>query len=701
MSFLKRLFGLGQSPAPQRAPFAERATASEENIFTRRPPNREATNRYFDSMAKMQGAISDRKYDEAARIISQTLDVLEPWLKEDKGEYGQFLISSIPVFEQGARILAYLGRDGDLAEMEIIVNRHDDFGPWRETIAEHRADQARFARILEIVDQKPGTLQTDMKQLLGEADGRRIASLLAFLEKSGCIDRQKAGKTYKLVPAGMKVDAGGEVTLRIGLPQAPATTHRRDKAARKPRNVNFAEVERIPLPRSPVRWELDQASAQKSVEPPKAAFEVRDAPWRILAIDKLAPEARPDPAFRQLYPTASGLLLVDDLGNAEEFSEAPAAVLRFDLDGQLAGKAALTRDVYRFSAHPLGDGFVMASKDAVLQVYGSDLKLRLETALALAPEVLAVQKRLGIADAQLKNHIRCVALSPDGTRYLVTVVDEAWCVTMDGEIVWGVKMPVKEGYSPAGASERQAETSDQVSKALATLGLALPIAPDDVKRRYRELAKQYHPDLNGGDQRSLEKMKELNLAVEAVTGLTAEAVPEFTGVRYTKELQRSTVKTQFGTLNISMQMVVSESFAADWVYAAAFGADPNSAYLATYTGRVVRIDGNGLPKRSYEIGAVPKAIVDTGDYLYIQTDTRLYVIRGAQLHRLLDIYDGGDLIVWKQGFGLLEKKRFRWFSPDGTYRGGVVSKDPLRRVFWNAGDLVIETRQTRVRVALQ
>jgi len=670
-------------------------------MFSQRAPNREATNRYFDLMGKMQGAISGRKFDEAVRIVSQTLEVVEPWLKEDISEFGQFVISSIPVFDQGGRILAYLGRDGDLAKMDAIVGRHPEFEPWRETIAEHLADQARFARILEIVNERPGTLQTDMKELLGEADGRHLANLIAFLEKSGDIGRQKSGKTYKLVPAGIKVNARGEATPRSGLPQAPAKSHRRGNNGRQPKGVNFAELERIPLPRSPVRWELDQAAAHKLTEPVKAAFEVRDAQWRIIAIEKLAPAARPDPAYRQLYPTSSGLFLVDDLGKAEEFPEAPAAVLRFDLDGKLAVKGALTRDIYRFGAHPLGDGFITTSKDSVLQVYGNDLKLRLETALALAPEVRAVQQRLGIADSQLKNHIRCVALSPDGTRYLMTVVDEAWCITMDGEVVWGVKMPVKEGYSPAGESARQADTSDQITKALAILGLELPISPDDVKRRYRELAKLYHPDLNGGHHQSLEKMKELNLAVEAVTGLTAEAVPDFTGVRYTKELQRSAVKTQFGTLNISMQMVVSESFAADWIYATAFGLGPNSAYLATYTGRVVQIDGDGLPKRSYEIGAVPKAIIDTRDFLYLQTDTRLYVVSGARLHRLLDIYDGGDLIVWRQGFGLLEKKRFRWFSPDGVYLGSVVSKDPLRRVFWNAGDLIIETRQMRARVALQ
>ena len=232
------------------------------------------------------------------------------------------------------------------------------------------------------------------------------------------------------------------------------------------------------------------------------------------------------------------------------------------------------------------------------------------------------------------------------------------------------------------------------------LGLALPVSPEDIKRRYRELAKQYHPDLNGGDRRALEKMQTLNAALRAVTGLAAEAASAFTGVCYAKEFQRSTVETSVGTLTISMRMVVSESFAADWIYAAAFGADAGNAYLATYSGRVVLVDGRGTPTRSYEIGAVPKAIIDTGAFLYIQTDTRLYVIQGALLHRLLDIYAGGDLIVSKDGFGLLEKKRFRWFTPNGQQLGSIVSKDPLRRVFWRDGDLVAETRQARVRVAL-
>lgn len=689
MGFLKRLFGLGDA-APEKP-------ACAETVFSEARPNRDASNCYFDLMGKMQLAAANLRYDDAARIIQETLGVVEPWLKEDLSESGQFFISSIPVFEQGGRILAYLGRDSMLSEMDAIIQRHPEFAPWQDTVAQHRADIARFARILEIVAQTPGTLQTDMKKLLGEDDGRRIATLIAFLEKSGRLGRQKSGKTYKLVPAGTKIESTGEVKPRITLPQAPVASHRR-KGTRKARNVSFVEIERIPLPRSPIRWDLPPAL--NMFDPPTNPFEVRDAQWLIVVIEKLPLDARPDPAFRQFLPTGSGVILLDDLGNSEVFPEAPAAALRFDHDGQIAAKAALTREIYRVSAHPLGAGFITASKGSVLQVYGDDLQLKLETALGPSPEVSAVQTRLGIADGQLKNHIRCVALSQDGSQYLVTIVDEAWCISRDGDVIWGVKMPIKEGYAPSANNEAKAETSEDVTKALNVLGLVLPVSPDDLKRRYRELAKQYHPDLNGGDQQSLEKMKALNLALEAVTGLTGEAVSTFTGVSYTKELSRSTVKVAGGTLTFSMQMSVSESFAADWIYAAAFAAGSNNVYLATYTGRVVMVDETGVPKRSYEIGAVPKAIIDTGEYLYIQTDTRLYVLKGTMLHRLMDTYDGGDLVVSKQGVGLLEKKRFRWFSPDGAYLGSVVSKDPLRRVFWRDGELTLETRQTRVRVAL-
>jgi len=51
---------------------------------------------------------------------------------------------------------------------------------------------------------------------------------------------------------------------------------------------------------------------------------------------------------------------------------------------------------------------------------------------------------------------------------------------------------------------------------LTTLGLDWPVSLDQLKRRYKELAKRHHPDRNGGDQAAEERLKSVNLAYAAV-----------------------------------------------------------------------------------------------------------------------------------------------------------------------------------------
>ncbi|HLZ60815.1 MAG TPA: J domain-containing protein [Ktedonosporobacter sp.] len=45
----------------------------------------------------------------------------------------------------------------------------------------------------------------------------------------------------------------------------------------------------------------------------------------------------------------------------------------------------------------------------------------------------------------------------------------------------------------------------QRQQALAVLGLPLNATPQQIKRRYRSLAKRYHPD-RGGDQRQMQRI---------------------------------------------------------------------------------------------------------------------------------------------------------------------------------------------------
>jgi hypothetical protein len=70
----------------------------------------------------------------------------------------------------------------------------------------------------------------------------------------------------------------------------------------------------------------------------------------------------------------------------------------------------------------------------------------------------------------------------------------------------------------------------ELREPMATLGLDWPVTMDALKTRYKELAKRHHPDANGGDRASEERLKTINLAYAAVRGrLTADPQPATNG----------------------------------------------------------------------------------------------------------------------------------------------------------------------------
>lgn len=55
-----------------------------------------------------------------------------------------------------------------------------------------------------------------------------------------------------------------------------------------------------------------------------------------------------------------------------------------------------------------------------------------------------------------------------------------------------------------------ADTAEQ--RAFETMDLVPPVNLTNLKARYKELVKQYHPDANGGDSSSEERLKDINEA---------------------------------------------------------------------------------------------------------------------------------------------------------------------------------------------
>ena len=66
------------------------------------------------------------------------------------------------------------------------------------------------------------------------------------------------------------------------------------------------------------------------------------------------------------------------------------------------------------------------------------------------------------------------------------------------------------------------ETPTEMREPLATLGLSWPVTMDEVKTRYKELAKRHHPDANNGDRAAEERLKTINLAYAALRSRLAE-----------------------------------------------------------------------------------------------------------------------------------------------------------------------------------
>ncbi len=68
------------------------------------------------------------------------------------------------------------------------------------------------------------------------------------------------------------------------------------------------------------------------------------------------------------------------------------------------------------------------------------------------------------------------------------------------------------GLDGLAAGRPQRRVSAPVAKALRRLGLSSEATPREVKIRYKELAKRFHPDLNGGNKDAEERLKRINEA---------------------------------------------------------------------------------------------------------------------------------------------------------------------------------------------
>ena len=390
--------------------------------------------------------------------------------------------------------------------------------------------------------------------------------------------------------------------------------------------------------------------------------------------------------------TADGSLFIDKYGKNERQPGCKASLMKRNKEGAVVAEAGLNHDIYRVATSPLNEYCGFMSSDGVFHAYNGKLEKIFEHALSSDPRILAHYENTLPTWGTLKTHIRTIDISNDGCQFLFTIVDTAWCIERNLSGLWGISLPLNEGWERVIHRTTAAAPREDVITALAELELSLPVTQETLKKRYRELALKWHPDLNKAVI-ATEKMQRINDAFEKLTGIDPNSL-EIRGKTFFDYHKKPdyTFDVQGMTLSITLQIGSPQ----DWIYASGFAADSKNTYLGSYAGKIVRVNQAGSPVAVYDVSSTPKLIIDTGDYLYIQTNTRLYILQnGEDLIDIVDIKGNEKLIVGGKGFGLLGDKHLKWHNEDGRKRAIISTKNPIRAVYTSRDAIVIETRQHR------
>lgn len=420
--------------------------------------------------------------------------------------------------------------------------------------------------------------------------------------------------------------------------------------------------------------------------------------WELCNERKLDPEERPDSSFDIVGISESGVWLIDRSANKSRQDNVKCRLRRLDSKGQLIAKKELSHNAYRTGNGAFGLNLAIMDSEGTLHIYDSDLSKIVESNLSEDPRIVDHFRTTETNYwGDFKSQVRAVDVSADGVRYLFTLADEAWCCTIAGEAVWGVMMPLNEGWKRVVGRSEKFGVGHEIEDALRLFKLNLPVSPKEIKKKYHELALAHHPDLHPDDPHANDKMKTFNSAFEILTGVDPSTL-SFEESEITS-FKRSSPDQVIEAHGIRIELTVSGGVPQDWVYAASFSSNDGNTYVATYSGKVILLSSSGTPLVVYDIGTCPSEIIDSGDYTYFLTPTRLYVVENrTHLTAFLDVFRQGKLLVTSNGFGLLTSKRLQWFSPSGTKLGEVSAKDPIRRIFAAEDGTIIQTRQHGIEI---
>ena len=419
--------------------------------------------------------------------------------------------------------------------------------------------------------------------------------------------------------------------------------------------------------------------------------------WEVSRERRIQSDEWSNPAFKAAAMDETGTWLIARFGSSVGPPGVKSVLRRLDQYGRLVGEKPLKHDAYRTGTGSIGSHIAIMDSSGRLHVYDAGLNVVAEANLQEDSRVVDHFRTIDTNYwGEFKSQVRVVDVAAEGDRYLFTLADEAWCCTLSGQTLWGVTMPLNDGWKRIVGRAERSGTGLEVEEALRLFGLSFPVSSAEIKQKYRVLAMAHHPDRNSGNPEAEEMMKALNRAFEVLTGVDPSTLNfEESDVTYFARTAPDYVVEAEG---FRLEVTIPTSIPQDWVYAACFAAIDGCAYVATYSGKVILLSREGQPLIAYDIGTCPTEIVDVGRYTYFLTHTRLYVVEDrTMLAAYLDVFHG-RLLVSQSGFGLLTSSKLQWFTASGTKVGEVLTRDPIRTVHKIRDGVIVRTRQHQAEV---
>ena len=642
-------------------------------------------------MGAFRDALLRRDFEEAHQAVLANLNFISAFVQSHLTRDGARTFTSIPVLEQGGTVLALRQDAAGLQRMRELVEADTLFAPWRPRVERHFAALRTVPRILHAVRHLPGCVQRELKRLVVAPDGHLIANLVSWLIKAEKLTAVRAGRTVRLYLRDADVPVP-----RPKQRQAPRPSTRQPLA---PRLLDLDGASQTGIPYTePAPEDLAEPLSLKGISPLRdrhavatRGFVVGGRRATVASVEPLPLSHRPDPAFRRLFFSASGLFAVDDLANATGLGVIPAAALHQGFTGETArATGPLCYGARLVSVHPHGHLLACVSDQGVLHTYDPRLALHSEAILA-NEEGRIIDGRRGMDGSW---PIAACSIARDASRYVVLVGDHAWCFDNNHRPLWAVRVPDASwtmSYPGSGS-----DFDHTVRAAAELLELSTPFTPDERRRRFKNRLRQVHPDLRPDEPVANQETREVIAANELLKQVEGRTVGDSRPIVYTVTGRDSLVATCFRS--------------------AGYGV-----YLASYSGRLIRLDETGQVRDVFRLGAhlasqtrgnrhvqgVVSELVAAGDSLYLRVKGHrvgfglskaadLITVRDSLPKNRIPIPEGGEILATACGVGVMERKRVRCFDPDGHWLSTLVTRDPLRLVYRRGEAMIAETRRQRV-----